>query len=354
MDFLDQKYQVHEKVGQGKQGVSVFRCSDRTTGRQYAVKRVPRALLGHTHGDERPMVAALRGLTQLVETVEVMESENSLDYVMELASGGDLFEWIATRGALEEDRARPLFAGVLAGLQQVHSVGLIHRDLKLENVLLMHPDPTVPEQVRLADFEFCSTVPATGAVGSIAYAAPEALGEAPYTQAVDVWAAGVMLYAMLSASAPFDAPEGPEATAQRIRETVPGMPFPETCWETISPGAKDLLNGMLHPHVQHRLTLEQVMAHPWFQGTSESIPASPISEARSASPGRKSPKLGPKFSIRCTWHPKMKRWGSNNKKGKRGPAADVAMLVDEDGASGQAPIIACPVEWAPRMRANSM
>merc|ERR1712086_1182765 len=62
---LAAKYDVYEKVGQGKQGVMVFRCTERSTGKPYAVKRVPKTLLGTTHGDERPMVAALRGCTQL-------------------------------------------------------------------------------------------------------------------------------------------------------------------------------------------------------------------------------------------------------------------------------------------------
>lgn len=363
---LAAKYDVYEKVGQGKQGVMVFRCTERSTGKQYAVKRVPKSLLGNTHGDERPMVAALRGCTQLVETHEVVESPDSLDYVMELASGGDLFEWIATRGALSEERARPLFLGILAGLRQVHDSGLIHRDVKLENVLLMTPDPSTPDQVRLADFEFCTPPPAMGAVGSVAFAAPEALGDGPYTVAVDVWAAGVCLYAMLSASAPFDAPEGIEATSRRILEATPGMPFPEECWSSISPDAKDLINGMLHPDVTQRLTLSQVMAHPWLQGSaypltirpsvSASIP--PTMASSSESRPTKSPKLSgsPKFALKLGWHSKMRRWSSKGSKTGCKPGlptpADVAMLIDEVGAPAN--VVSCPLEWAPRGRSMSM
>lgn len=341
VDPFEAKYQIHEKIGQGKQGVTVYRCTLRTNGQSFAVKRVPKAQMGYTHGNERCMVEKLRDSSQLVTTYEVVEGPQTVDYVMELASSGDLFDWIATRGAICEERARALFAGLLAGVKQVHDANFVHRDIKLENVLLMNTDPKEPHHVRLADFEFCTPSPATGAVGSIGYAAPETLGESSYTTAVDIWAAGVVLYAMLSASAPFDSPGNPEDTMQRIRAAQPGMRFAEDCWDTISPAAKDLVNRMLHPDPDQRLDLPAAMAHPWLSGASQ------LPRATMAPPSK------PKFALRCTWHPKTKRWSQ----GIDGPAGDgeVRMLVDEDE---QCPLVACPLEWAPgntfRARANSM
>merc|ERR1712159_406506 len=110
-------------------------------------------------------------------------------------------------GALCEQRAKAIFTGIVMGLKQVHAAGLLHRDLKLENVLLMSSEPCFPEHVRLADFEFCTPPPAQGDVGSVGYAAPETLNGGMYAESVDVWAAGVALYCMLSAAAPFDVPE---------------------------------------------------------------------------------------------------------------------------------------------------
>lgn len=361
---LDAKYNVHEKVGQGKEGVAVFRCTERSTGRHFAVKRVPSGLLGKTHGDERPMVEALRGCAQLVETHEVIVGTNSVDYVMELAHGGDLFEHIATRGALDEHRAKRLFVGILTGLRQVHQAGLIHRDVKLENVLLMHPEASTPDQVRLADFEFCAPPPAVGAVGSIAYAAPEATREEEYSTEVDIWAAGVCLYAMLSASAPFDSPEGPQATEKRIQEAIYGMEFPESCWEDVTSAAKDLINGMLHPDRAHRLTMQQVMAHPWFADerappASLSQPASSAATAAAASAPRPERPKSPKFQLRLAWHGKMKRWSSKGSGGVRptickaaAGSPGTAMLLDDE--VGAKPIISCPLEWAPRPRSHSL
>jgi len=332
---LESKYEVHERIGQGKRDVAVFRCTERASGRQFAVKRVPKHTLGHTHSNEQPVMAALRGSSSLVSVHEALESANTVDYVMELASGGDLFEWVSKHGALCEERAKALFTGLLQGLQQVHAAGLLHRDVKLENILLMNSEPCAPEHVRLADFEFCTPPPAQGEVGSIAYAAPETLTGGLYGESVDVWAAGVALYAMLSAAAPFDVPESFEATAQRIRDARPELSFPEPIWQRVSPQAKDLVQRLLHPDPTLRLPLDKALAHPWLSGSSDSS-----DESAPASPAPRAPSR-PKFSMRCTWHSKTMRWGQ----GLEGPSQEgqAPMLLDD----APTPLVACPVEWGP-------
>lgn len=354
---LESKYLVHEKIGQGKRDVAVYRCTELASGRQFAVKRVPKSLLGSAYNNEQPVMAALRGSSALVSVHEVLESALTVDYVMELASGGDLFEWVSRHGALCEQRAKGIFAGLVQGLQQVHSAGLLHRDVKLENILLMSNEPCAPEHVRLADFEFCTPPPAQGAAGSIGYAAPETLTGGSYGESVDIWAAGVALYAMLSAAAPFDIPESAEETARRIRDHQLTMPFPEPIWEKVSPAARDLIQRLLHPDPNERLPLDKVMAHPWLsvvdsaESSSESSPSSPTAIAHVLS--RSAPR--PKFAIRCTWHSKAQRWGQ----GLQGPSQEgqAPMLVDV--GTSHVPLVACPVEWAPnnnttRSRAMSL
>jgi serine/threonine protein kinase len=332
---LETKFEVHERIGQGKRDVEVFRCTERASGRQFAVKRVPKELLGRTHSNEQPVMAALRGSSALVSVHEVLESVNTVDYIMELASGGDLFEWVSKNGALCEQRAKGIFTGLIQGLQQVHAAGLLHRDVKLENILLMNSEPCAPEHVRLADFEFCTPPPAQGEVGSIAYAAPETLTGGLYGESVDVWAAGVALYAMLSAAAPFDVPESFEETADRIRNARPELPFSEPIWQRVSPAAKSLIQSLLHPDPALRLTLDKVLAHPWLSGPEDSANES-ASTSHTRLPSR------PKFALRCTWHTKTKRWGT----GLEGPSQEgpAPMLLDD----ASSPLVACPVEWGPQ------
>lgn len=330
---LESKYEVHEKIGQGKRDVAVFRCTERASGRHFAVKRVPKELLGRVHSNEQPVMAALRGSSALVSVHEVLESVATVDYVLELAQGGDLFEWVSKNGALCEQRAKAIFTGLVQGLQQVHAAGLLHRDVKLENILLMSNEPCSPEHVRLADFEFCTPPPAQGDVGSIAYAAPETLTGGLYGESVDVWAAGVALYAMLSAAAPFDIPESFEATAERIRNATPDTPFPEPIWQRVSPAAKDLVRRLLHPDATLRITLDQVLSHAWFSESTDVSSNGAIATTKSRPP---------KFALRCTWHSKTKRWGT----GLEGPSQEgQAPMVLDDACS---PLVACPVEWGPQ------
>jgi len=343
-DPFEAKYILNEQIGEGKQGVRVMRCTCRATSQIFAVKCIPKALLGAVYGDERHVLHVLQGCTNLISVHEVIETFDFLYYVLEYASGGDLFEYISTHGALSEDESRGVFAGILNALFQIHTRGRMFRDLKLENILLQHSNAHTEspclsaESIRLADFEFCCPTPAAGPVGSIAYCAPEALdGTQPYTEAVDLWAAGIVLYAILSASAPFDSPEGAAATASRIRAATPGdCDFTDDCWDTISSSAKDLITSLLHPDPAQRMTLHAALAHPWFTATAE--------EARSR----------PKFSLRLGWHTKAKRWSN---KGGDGPAdGEVAtacgMLVDQEYAASP---LTCPLEWDPtRPRAKSL
>jgi serine/threonine protein kinase len=129
--------------------------------------------------------------------------------VMELGDGKDLFEQVLARGRVAEPEAARWFRQVLQGVSFVHSMGICHRDLKLENVLL-HSDGTV----KLADFgmskDFSQSIVDTRThIGTLAYLAPELFegeegGAGGYSpEPVDVWALGVMLYVMTVGDYPF-------------------------------------------------------------------------------------------------------------------------------------------------------
>lgn len=304
-DPLQAKYIMHEEIAQGKQGVRVSRCTSRETGEAYAAKLVPKALLGRTHGDERPAVSLLSDLPNIITTREVVETPSTLCYIMELAQGGDLFHHVDMHGALPEPQARAIFTGLVRALVQVHCRGQIHRDVKLENILLMTQDPAA-EDVRLADLEFCTTTPAIGPVGSIAHAAPEVRrGGEYYSAGVDIWAAGVVLYSMLSASAPFDCRGDCQATTER---TQAGPDMNDLVWEQVSAQAKDLIRGMLAASPHERLDLEQVLLHPWL-----------------SSAGARSPK--PKLSLRCTWSVSQHKWAACAPASESNPATS-AVAID--------------------------
>ncbi len=136
----------------------------------------------------------------------VFESSTEIVLVLEFAAGGDLLDYVNSHGALNEEEARRLFEQITHALLETHSHGIAHRDVKLENILLRSDTTMLLSDFGLAkpyarDERFCSTV------GTLSYAAPElthradSLGIDP--EAADVYALGVVLYAMITAHLPF-------------------------------------------------------------------------------------------------------------------------------------------------------
>jgi len=206
---------------------------------------------------------------------------------MECASGGELFDQVIDRGAtaMPEDVARGFMRELLSGVAHCHERGIAHRDLKLENVLL-----TREGTVKVIDFGlshvyqrdanglFDRSTPLTDMCGSKSYAAPEVLNGRGYDGfAADVWSLGVSLFAMLSGFFPLD-----EATAKdwRYAKLVEGQKkgrsstklvygwYKRTCTH-LTDSVIELLDAMLTIDPQTRLTLPQVLKHPWIMGLKQ-------------------------------------------------------------------------------------
>lgn len=212
-----------ERLGEGGQvsgaGEGVFRATVTATGEQVAVKKFAfaRAFDLPDAGERTSKYTRLKrevenawkvsGHPNVVTLCDVCfdEQREFLCLVMELGEGRDLFESILSSGRLSEEQAASWFYQIAVAVRWVHIMGVCHRDLKLENVLL-HADGTV----KLADFGMSkdfsqSLVETRTRIGTLAYLAPElfaagAEGATPYEpEPMDVWAMGVMLYVMVCA-----------------------------------------------------------------------------------------------------------------------------------------------------------
>lgn len=141
-----------------------------------------------------------RGCPGVVQLREVTESDEELGFVMELCAGGDLFQMISDKGPLPEPAARAVFQQLIASASFCHSLRILHRDIKLENILLdSSPAPLydgtfahgLAPQVKLADFGSSIILSpgkkAQGRVGSLGYAAPEVLLGQEYDFKADAW-----------------------------------------------------------------------------------------------------------------------------------------------------------------------
>lgn len=208
----------------------------------------------------------------IVRLYEVIESDRYIGIVLEYASGGELFDHILAHKYLKEEHACRLFAQLISGVSYLHQKKIVHRDLKLENLLLDRN-----RNVIITDFGFANNfedrrddLMATSC-GSPCYAAPElVVQDGLYAgSAVDVWSCGVILYAMLAGYLPFDDdpanPDGDNINLLYKYILATPLSFPE--YITAQP--RDLLSKMLVPDPTRRATLEQVMQHSWLHNYRE-------------------------------------------------------------------------------------
>ncbi|XP_062501496.1 serine/threonine-protein kinase H1 homolog isoform X2 [Corticium candelabrum] len=143
----------------------------------------------------------------IIQMKESYVDDRYLYIVMELASGGDLYDKMAARGKFSEKEASCIADMLLDGLDYLHSNGITHRDLKPENLLYRHPGSD--SRIMISDFglsHFCQDPLVDIMVtpcGTPEFIAPEMLRRKQYTRAVDMWALGVIVYILMSAHFPF-------------------------------------------------------------------------------------------------------------------------------------------------------
>lgn len=203
----------------------------------------------------------------IINLVEVLKSGKYIGIVLEYASGGELFEHILQHKHLKETVAKRLFAQLVSGVDYMHLKGLIHRDLKLENLLL-----DKHKNIVISDFGFVNSYNRAKndlmktSCGLPCYAAPElVLTRTPYSgRKVDIWSMGVILYAMLAGYLPFDDDVENEDGADIVRLynyiCSTRLTFPEY----VSPLARDLLRRIIVPDPNRRIGIDEIRSHPWL------------------------------------------------------------------------------------------
>ncbi len=244
MRKLGARYVLHELLGQGTAG-QVWRGAHVPDGEPVAIK-VLRPELAH---DPEIVDRFLREWDLLVELDSpdlvrvrdlIREPDTPLAIVMDLVEGIDLRAHLDQSGPRPVTEAVNLVVGLLWALDSVHAAGIIHRDVKPENVLIDTSDPRRP-YVRLTDFGVARMVHTptraslTGPIGTPLYMAPELTTDAPPTPSVDIYAAGVVLYELIAGSPPFDeAHPADMVRAHREDQPLPIQGVPPALWDVLS------------------------------------------------------------------------------------------------------------------------
>eukprot|EP01048_Picozoa_sp_COSAG05_P017111 COSAG05_NODE_2290_length_3269_cov_2.473186_2_plen_443_part_00 len=274
--IIGNRYHLIHGIGRGKFG-KVYEARDLHSSEPVAVKVIVRIDLNGTQqmkAEREWRVASKLTHPNIIQLRDVQVSEAHVFLVMEMASGNELFDRVSSSGGLGEDAARRYFQQVLSGIAYCHQHGVYHRDLKLENLLMASQDS---DQVKIMDFGLSkdSTMshPKTYC-GTISYMAPEVTdlqdGKAVYDGAkADIWSLGVILFVTVCCAYPFGHDGRPDMggeSAHVVYARIRQRKFKEPGeLERCSGSLRDLISGMLTVEVSARLSLAEIVAHPWMQ-----------------------------------------------------------------------------------------
>lgn len=247
-------YTLGRPIGEGTYG-KVRLGTHRLTGLRVAIKQVPKA---HSASLTRE-IHHHRHLhhPHIMQLYEVLATESYIWMVTELCAGGELYDYLVERGTMPEAEARRIFGQLCLAVAYVHDRGIVHRDLKLENVLL---DERC--NVKLGDFGFTREFEGKRLMetfcGTTGYAAPEMLAGRRYTgEEVDVWSLGIVLYALVYGALPFDDDDETIMKAKILHGEFELL-------DTISSECASLIKSILQQDPSKRPSIKDILACPWF------------------------------------------------------------------------------------------
>ena len=232
------------------------------TGRLVAIKSINKSKLMNEKQRRKIMLETtimktLSKSNNVVKIFETYETKKHYCIVMEYICAGDLLSYIKKRGKLTEQVAKYIFKQIVLSLQYIHSHSIVHRDIKLDNILI-----DLDNNIKICDFGVSKIIKKGESMieqcGTPAYIAPEILLNQGYEGfSVDIWSAGVVLYAMLGGTVPFKGNNINELHDLIIKGEF--KPLKE-----ISPEATHLIKNILEVDPKKRITTKDILVHPWL------------------------------------------------------------------------------------------
>lgn len=261
-------YMFGKLLGEGSYArVKITECPNKQTAacKMICKKKAPKDFVNKFLPRELEIIRKLDH-ENVLKTHEVHEYTTKVYVIMEMADNGDLLDYIKKNGARPDNEAKRLFGDVLKGIDYLHGIDVVHRDLKCENLLLFKNN-----RVKIADFGFArSCVDADGRrilsetyCGSAAYAAPEILKGTKYQpKAYDMWSTGVILFIIACGSMPFD--DGDIRKMLKTQEKN-DVHFPSRVEKSLNDDCKKLIRSLLECNVTKRLTVDGARNHSWLK-----------------------------------------------------------------------------------------
>lgn len=264
---FEEEYKLGRELGYG-QFSRVYAASHISTGAPVAVKIIEKQKLTEAERELlRTEIAILRMVAHphIIRLEDVFETGDTMYIVTELLTGGELFENIVGRSRFTEAETRALARPLVDAIAYLHALGIVHRDVKPENILC---GDSIAE-VKICDFGLSKllrpketlTVPA----GTLTYIAPEVLEAKPYDKAADMWSVGVILFLVTQGRLPFEGSSRHEIAKGIVKRK---LQFTTGVWATWSEEGRDFISGLLARDPAERLTARQALQHPWLKASS--------------------------------------------------------------------------------------
>ncbi|KAK2821039.1 hypothetical protein Q5P01_023998 [Channa striata] len=251
------------KMGSGSFS-EVFMVKEKKTGNMYALKCLKKKHLAHSNLENEINVLRRVKHENVVGLEDFYESQTHYYLVMQLVSGGELFDRILEKGVYTERDASTVIKQVLHAVSYLHENSIVHRDLKPENLLYYSPDENA--KIMVSDFGLSKTLEhgvMSTACGTPGYVAPEVLAQKPYSKAVDCWSIGVVTYILLCGYPPFFEENETRLFSKIMRADYA---FHSPFWDDISESAKDFIRNLMEKNPKKRFTAEQALTHAWISG----------------------------------------------------------------------------------------
>jgi len=287
-DRIDKHYKLGARLGEPGQFGYAVRAVHLKSRAERAVKVISKARFARSHDRQfhlqqlRSEIEVMRNMdhSNIIKLYDVFESESELFIVMELCTGGELFDRIKAQGSYSERDASAVLRQMFEGLAYMHSKGIAHCDLKPDNFLFFNREPNSP--LKIIDFGMSKLVTQRKyfnvLCGTPYYVAPEVI-EGKYSEHCDLWSLGVVMFVMLFGYPPFyaDQEKHGEFTDEVIFSLVKkgftpvtkdgyAAHFPRAI--PCSDSAKDLMAKLLTLDTAKRYTAAEALEHPWLMGTT--------------------------------------------------------------------------------------
>ncbi|KAG7503325.1 myosin light chain kinase, smooth muscle isoform X1 [Solea senegalensis] len=272
-------YDVEERLGTGKFG-QVFKLVEKSTRKVWAGKFI-KAFSAKDKQNVRQEVDIMNRLhhPKLVQCVDAFEGKSDMVMVLEMISGGELFERIIDEDfELTEREVIKYMLQIIDGVSFIHKVGVVHLDLKPENIMCVNKTGS---KIKLIDFGLARRLENAGTLkvlfGTPEFVAPEVINYEAISYPTDMWSIGVICYILLSGLSPFMGDNDNETLSN---VTSASWDFEDDAFDEISENGKDFITKLLKKDMKCRLSCAQCLEHPWLKQDTNTMKTKKLSKER--------------------------------------------------------------------------